>query len=66
MQRVTLYKGMAFQVVEDALRGIFLLALFKGVTAQILGRTIIGLPVKQARIALPDPTWTAGANWKAS
>ena len=66
MQRVTPYKGMAFQVVEDTLRGIFLLALFKGVTAQILGRTISGLPVKQARIALHDPTWTAGANWKAS
>ena len=34
--------------------------------AQIPGRAITGLPVKQARIALPDPTWTAGENWTVS
>ena len=40
---------------------VFLLSLFQGAMAQI---TV--LPVKQARIALPNPTRTAGANWKVS
>ena len=58
--------GMAFQVVEDLLRDIFLPSLFQGGTSQIPGRFITGLPVKQAGIALPDPTWIAQANWAAS
>ena len=62
LQRVTLDIGMAFQVVEDALRNFFLIDLFQGAMAQIPGRAITGLTVKQAGIALPDPTRTAGAN----
>ena len=54
--------GMAFQVVEDALRNFFLTDLFQGAMAHIPGRAITGLTVKQAGIALPDPTRTAGAN----
>ena len=57
---------MAFQVAEDALRDIFLLALFQGATAQIPRRAITGLPVKQPGIALPKPTQTEGENWTAS
>ena len=41
-------------------------ALFQGSMSQILGKAITGLPVKQAGIALPDPTLTARANWTAS
>ena len=57
---------MDFQVVEVALRDIFLSTLFQGAVAQIPGRAITGLPVEQAGITLPDPTWTAGANWTTS
>ena len=60
VQCVTIDMGMAFQVVEDALWDIFVLALFQGGTFQIPGRAIIGLQVKQAEIALPDPTWNVG------
>ena len=65
MQRITPDIGMAFQVVEEALWDIFLLALFKGATAHIPRRAITSLPVKQSGISLPDPTRTAGANWMA-
>ena len=54
--------GMAFQEVDDALRDIFLPDLFQVAMSQILGREITGMPVKRARIALPEPTRTAGAN----
>ena len=56
---------MDLQVVEYALQEIFLPALFQRDTAQIPGRAITGLPVKQANIALSKPTRTAGANWAA-
>ena len=57
---------MAFQVVEDALRDILLPDLFQGGMNKIPRREITGLPVKQAGIALPDTTRTAGGNWTAS
>ena len=57
---------MDFQVVEDTLRDIFLAAIFQGEKTQTPRRAITGLPVKQAVIALPNPTWTMGANWTAS
>ena len=57
---------MAFQAVDDELWDTFLQALFWGGTSQIPGRTITGLPVKQAGIDLPNPTWTAGSNWTTS
>ena len=66
VQCVTPDIGMAFQVVEYAMRDIFLPALFQGATAQIPGRAITGLSVRQAEIALPDPAQTAGENWTAS
>ena len=34
--------------------------------SQIPGRAITGLPVKQAGIALPNPTQTSGLNWTSS
>ena len=66
VRRITPYIGMAFQVVEDAFQDIFLPDLFQGDTAQIPGRLITGLPVKQARIAIPNPTCTVGENWAVS
>ena len=46
--------------------GIFLLDLFQGSTTQIPVRAITSLPVKQAGIAIPNPTRIDGANWTAS
>ena len=66
MQRVTPDIGMAFQVVEDALRDILLSDLFQGDTEHIPGRSITGLLFKQVWIALPNPTRTTGANWTTS
>ena len=66
MQRITPEIGVDFQVVEDALWDILLPALFQGDMEQIPRRAITVLPVKQAIIALPDPTWTAGENWTVS
>ena len=62
MKCVTQDIGMDFQVVEDMLRYIFILALFQGAMYQIPGREITGLLVKQAGFALPDSTRTAGGN----
>ena len=45
---------------------IFLQDFFQGATDQIRGRAITGLLVKQARIALPNPTRTAEEIWTAS
>ena len=58
--------GMALKLVEDELWDTFLPSLFQGATSQIPGRAITGLPVKQAEIALPDPTRAAEVNWAAS
>ena len=66
MQRVTPGIGMEFQAVEDDLRDKFVPDLFQGGTSQIYGREITGLLVKQANIALPEPTHTSGANWTVS
>ena len=44
----------------------FLPSLFQGALSQIPRRAITGLPVKQAGIALPNPTQTAGAKWTSS
>ena len=65
VQRVTPDIGTAFQPVEDALRGAFLPALFKGSTSQIPVIEFTGLPVKHSGIAIPDPTQTAVAKWMA-
>ena len=57
---------MTFQVVEVALREIFLPDLFQGAPAQIPGREITSLPIKQSGINLPDPTRTVGVNCTVS
>ena len=62
MKRVTLDIGTVFQLVEDALQDAFPPDLFKGSTSQIPGRAVTGMPFKQAKINLPDPTQIAGAN----
>ena len=66
VQRVIPGIGMAFQAVEYELRGTFLLDLFQGLRYGIPRRGITGMPVKQSRIDLPDPTQTAGGKWTAS
>ena len=57
---------MAFQAAEDKLQDTFLPDLFQEATSRIPDRAITFLPVKQAGITLPNPTWAAGANWTAS
>ena len=66
MQRVTLGIGDVFVPVEEEIAKAFLPALFEGVGDGVPGRAIIRLPVKQAGMALPDPTRTAPENWQAS
>ena len=48
VQRVTLGVGDAFGPVEDALREIFMLALFQGLREGFPERGVTRLPVKQA------------------
>ena len=66
MQRVTPGIGDAFGPVEGEIAKAFLPALFEGVGDGALGRAITRVPVKQAGMALPDPTRTAPENWQAS
>ena len=66
VQCVTLDTGIAFQMIEDVLQYIFLPDLFQGETSQIPGRAINSLLVKQAGIALSNPTRNVRANWTAS
>ena len=66
MQRVTSGVGEAFGLVEEALREIFIPALFEGVREGVPEREITFLPVKQASLALPNQIQTAPENWTAS
>ena len=66
MQRVTLGVGDAFGPVEMALKEIFVLALFQGLQEGVPEQGITFLTVKQAGLALPDPSQTAPENWTAS
>ena len=66
VQRVTLGIGDVFGTVEEEIAKAFLLALFEGVGEGAPGRAITRLPVKQAGMALPDPTRTAPENLLAS
>ena len=52
--------------MEEEIAQPFLPALFEGVGEGAPGREITRLPVKQAGMALPDPTRTAPENWQAS
>ena len=66
MQWVTPVIGDVFGPVENALRETFILALFEELRDGISERGVTRLPVKQAVLALPDPTQTAPENWTAS
>ena len=59
VQRVTLGIGDTFGPVEEEITTTFLPALFEGVGDGAPGRSITRLPVNQAGMTLPDPTWTA-------
>ena len=66
MQPVTPWIGDVFGHVEEETAKAFLPELFEGVGDGAPGRAITRLPVKQAGMALPDPTRTAPDNWQAS
>ena len=54
--------GDAFSLVEQALRDAFISALFQGLGEGTLGKGVTRVPVKQADLALPDPTKTSPEN----
>ena len=66
MQRVTPGVGEAFGQVDEALREIFVPALFEGLREGVPERENTRLLEKQAGLALPDPIQTAPENWTAS
>ena len=66
MQWVTPGIVYAFGPIEKALRETFFQALFEGLGQGAPGRGVTCLPVKQAGLALPDPTLTAPENRTAS
>ena len=66
VQRVTPGISNAFGLVEEEIAKAFLPALFEGAGDGAPGREITHLTVKQAGMALPDPTQTAPENWQAS
>ena len=55
--------GKEFGPVEEEITKAFLPALFEGVGDGAPGREITLLPVKQAGMALPDPTFMASERW---
>ena len=58
--------GAEFGPVKDALREVFVLALFRGLTEGLPTRENTRLLVKQAGLAIPDPVKMAPENWTAS
>ena len=66
VQKVTSAIVNAFSPLEKALRETFVTALFKGLGDGVPGRGVTLLSVKQAGLALPDPTQTYPENWMAS
>ena len=66
VQRITPEISNAFGPVEEEIAKAFLPALFEGAKDGTPGREITRLPVKQAGMAIPDPTQTAPENWQAS
>ena len=52
--------------MKKALRETFVPDLFEGLEERAPERGFTFLPVKQAGLALPDPTHTAPENWTAS
>ena len=66
VQQVTPRVGDSFGPVETALKETFVLALFEGLREGGTKRGVTRLPIKQAGLALPDPSQTAPANWTMS
>ena len=66
MQRVTPGIGDVFRPVEEEIKTAFIPELFQCVGYGAPRRAITRLTVKQAGLALPDPTRTAPDNWPAS
>ena len=66
VQRVTPGVSDAFGPVEMALKDTFVSELFKGLREGMPERGVTRLPVKQAGLALSNPTQTAPENWTAS
>ena len=66
VQRVTLGIGNAFGPKEMAMKETFVPALFEGLGEGAPERGITCLPVKQAVLAIPDPTLTSLENSTAS
>ena len=66
LQQVTPGIGDAFGPVEKPLRETFLPAIFKGLVEGAPEKELTCLPVKQAVLALLDPTLTAPEKWTAS
>ena len=62
VQQVTPDIGDAFRTVEQALREAFIPAFLHGLGEGTPRRGVTHLPVKQASLALPDPTKTAPEN----
>ena len=56
VQRVTSHIGEAFRSVEESLEKSFIRALFKGATVEVPKIGITRLPVKQAGLAILNPT----------
>ena len=65
MQRVSPGIGDVFGPAEEALQETFLPALFQGTGEGSSERGVTRLSVKQAGLALPDPTKTAPEKWTA-
>ena len=66
MQRVNPGVGNSFGPVETALNDTFVLALFEGLREGVPERGVTRQTVKQAGLALSDPSQTAPENWTAS
>ena len=66
VQRVTPGVGAAFGLVKEALREVFVPALFRGLTEGLPTRENTRLPVNQAGLAIPDPVKTVPENWTVS
>ena len=58
--------GDTFGPVEEALREIFVPALYEGLREGVPEREITCLTTKQEGLALPNPYQTATENWMAS
>ena len=62
VQRVTPGVGAAFGPAEEALREVFVPALFRGLTKGLPMRENTRLSVKKVGLAIPDPVKTAPQN----